>query len=865
MEIFLCDVFRGNTQAIWLPVLSMTKKTFTAIACLFLLSAMAPAAVAVGPSDSTIWGLSYDWGHFEGDVQNMTGVDTEATNEDLEAAAEYAGFILESDQVLSGASHFYIESWDDSEIIEIQDIHGDTHQVSKRMTELTLRHGLLADAGFTMAWNDDSESIDIWYSASQEITLVVDATYTEYVDSDMLVYGGDLEMTGVISDMAELSMNFQVIADGEVEDPEIDMGYSLSMEIPSMASEWRVDGPLDYLHDLSQQSNNDEVENFYCDNGEVIPADWENDGYEDCSDGSDEYAIWDCRIDVKATSLSSLDEGSYNEAIEDISPPSWCNTIVPRNLSLDGSQPNLPPSEDHYAWYDEQEDQIVARTADHIWYSKIYDSGENYQSESDCMDDGGEEWDSSLGLCGFSLAGDDQIDSSLIYWETPWGESGWNRYQWSGDYLFIGIPENVTTAGEYEGGIIEGEFSTLTGYSLSVELNDLPTEDFGINLDAFNVQLSDSIPGQGTFSDDFQISSGSIWDWECPPVGGTERLSIDDSMVEVQCGVAPPISPGMAFMMGYSLMPAFDNGVSELLNVIQSQVESWMEEVSGDDESDVFLCDNGEEIPADWENDGYEDCSDGSDESGGMGTFTCDSGEQIPADWENDGEEDCSDGSDENDGTGEAESRLEGMIEALMESNLNKTMEAFGEKMAELVEDNVPTEPVMSLEDSCGLLFWNTEESRVVGMAIMNDEDGDGSSEVLLGPSIFGVRGHDIQLNIDYNDGDSARSVKAEILGLTESEDIAPRSKHNVEELYDILGSEFIPDIDLTDTDLDGVPDVFDQDDDGDGLFDWEDDDPLRPFGLPSDDGDDTVPGIGVMAISAVLLIAAISSSRRED
>ncbi len=657
----------------------MTKKTFTAIACLFLLSAMSPAAVAVGPSDSTIWGLSYDWDHFEGDVQNMTGVDTEATNEDLEAAAEYAGFILESDQVLSGASHFYIESWDDSEIIEIQDIHGDTHQVSKRMTELTLRHGLLADAGFTMAWNDDSESIDIWYSASQEITLVVDATYTEYVDSDMLVYGGDLEMTGVISDMAELSMNFQVIADGEVEDPEVDLGYSLSMDIPSLNSEWRVDVPLDYLYDIG-------------------------------------------------------DSGASN-------------------------------------------------------------------------DDGG----------------------------------------------------------EYEGGIIEGDFSTLTGYSLSVEMNDLPTEDFGINLDAFNVQLSDSIPGQGNFSDDFQISSGSIWDWECPPVGGTERLSIDNSMVEVQCGVTPPISPGMAFMMGYSLMPAFDNGVSELLNVIQSQVESWIGEVSGDDGSGVFLCDNGEEIPADWENDGEEDCSDGSDESGGMDNFTCDNGEQIPADWENDGEEDCSDGSDENDGTGEAESRLGGMIEALMESNLNKTMEAFGEKMTELVEDNVPTEPVMTLEDSCGLLFWNTEESRVVGMAIMNDEDGDGSSEVLLGPSIFGVRGHDIQLNIDYNDGDSARSVKAEILGLTESEDIAPRSKHNVEELYDILGSEFIPDIDLTDTDLDGVPDVFDQDDDGDGLFDWEDDDPLRPFGLPSDDGDDAVPGIGVMAISATLLIAAISSSRRDD
>ena len=196
-----------------------------------------------------------------------------------------------------------------------------------------------------------------------------------------------------------------------------------------MASEWRVDGPLDYLHDLSQQSDNDEDESFYCDNGEVIPSDWENDGYEDCSDGSDEYEVWDCRVDVKATSLSSLDEGSYNEAIEGISLPSWCNTIVPRDLSLDGSQPDLPPEEDHYVWFDEQEDQIVGRTADHIWYSKAYDSREHYQSESDCMDDGGEQWDSSLGLCGFPLAGEDQIDSSLIYWETPWGESGWNRYQ----------------------------------------------------------------------------------------------------------------------------------------------------------------------------------------------------------------------------------------------------------------------------------------------------------------------------------------------------------------------------------------------------------------------------------------------------
>ena len=39
-----------------------------------------------------------------------------------------------------------------------------------------------------------------------------------------------------------------------------------------------------------------------------------------------------------------------------------------------------------------------------------------------------------------------------------------------------------------------------------------------------------------------------------------------------------------------------------------------LEEADAEDEYDVFICDDGEEIPADWENDGMEDCADGSDE-----------------------------------------------------------------------------------------------------------------------------------------------------------------------------------------------------------------------------------------------------------
>ena len=43
------------------------------------------------------------------------------------------------------------------------------------------------------------------------------------------------------------------------------------------------------------------------------------------------------------------------------------------------------------------------------------------------------------------------------------------------------------------------------------------------------------------------------------------------------------------------------------------ELSNWIESMD-DNEEDMWMCDNGEEIPEDWVNDGMEDCSDGSDE-----------------------------------------------------------------------------------------------------------------------------------------------------------------------------------------------------------------------------------------------------------
>jgi hypothetical protein len=79
----------------------------------------------------------------------------------------------------------------------------------------------------------------------------------------------------------------------------------------------------------------------------------------------------------------------------------------------------------------------------------------------------------------------------------------------------------------------------------------------------------------------------------------------------------------------------------------------------GEGEDPSFVCGNDDEIPFDWVNDGYENCSDGSDEqqydSDGnkINWFDCHDDSEVWVDQVNDGVEDCPDGEDEGYGSDE--------------------------------------------------------------------------------------------------------------------------------------------------------------------------------------------------------------------
>ena len=89
-----------------------------------------------------------------------------------------------------------------------------------------------------------------------------------------------------------------------------------------------------------------------------------------------------------------------------------------------------------------------------------------------------------------------------------------------------------------------------------------------------------------------------------------------------------------------------------------------------------------------------------------------------------------------------------------------------------------------------------------------------------------------------------------------------------MKDLYDILGPNFLPDLDTTDTDKDGTIDFFDADDDNDGVFDWDDSEPLvseGDSGPLASKGDSGLPGPGAIAAISMLGAAAILISRRND
>ncbi len=217
--------------------------------------------VSAETTDSITWGVEYEWANLNGDIQGMTGLPYDDIIEDIEESANYGGFNLTILNVYSGSSSMYVEQWDDSTEQQITDNSGDSHTVTSRVTEVTLRHGMLYDAGFMVDWKDNTvmgaPSMEMVLSADYETILVMDLLYTEYVTSDMMLVGSDLDASANLGVGAGMGFYADISGNGDSFEMDLDAGIDLGWSANSINSEWRLEHPSNILNMMNNGNNFD--------------------------------------------------------------------------------------------------------------------------------------------------------------------------------------------------------------------------------------------------------------------------------------------------------------------------------------------------------------------------------------------------------------------------------------------------------------------------------------------------------------------------------------------------------------------------------------------------------------------------------
>ncbi|MDB4819009.1 low-density lipoprotein receptor class A repeat-containing protein [Euryarchaeota archaeon] len=232
----------------------MRQTTVTLFVTILLLTSFSPVVSASGPSDSVIWGVSYDWSELDNDQETLTGISPTEIFQDLEQAAIIAKFDLDALSIISGNTYLFFEQWEDEGTISFEDANGDLYDATVRNTEITLRHGSRNDQGISTSWIDENSSIDIDYRASQTGLVVLDVLYTEYLNFDSEHLGADLTITGTAEQATDVELSVDLIGGGESYDAEVGLGVITGITIDSIISEWRTFEPLPLLTNMSYDS-----------------------------------------------------------------------------------------------------------------------------------------------------------------------------------------------------------------------------------------------------------------------------------------------------------------------------------------------------------------------------------------------------------------------------------------------------------------------------------------------------------------------------------------------------------------------------------------------------------------------------------
>ena len=211
-------------------------------ACLMIVTTI-PANVAAQDAvpEPIAFGIEYDYSNINADVESMIGLDLTEVFQEVMAAGDDAGIDLLVGRVTTGSTTIVFEQYDGD--IATLDVDGTPTDFSTKITELTVRHGVLDDFAVNAEWDDSYAGIELTVGYDAEQLFNADVLYTEYFDANMGLHGMDMEMD--IDAMIEYSVGIsgELSGDGESLPFDVELKIGTSYEINNGLIEVRMNEP----------------------------------------------------------------------------------------------------------------------------------------------------------------------------------------------------------------------------------------------------------------------------------------------------------------------------------------------------------------------------------------------------------------------------------------------------------------------------------------------------------------------------------------------------------------------------------------------------------------------------------------------
>ena len=214
------------------------RKALALVLTSLLIATTLPTSVAADEPEPIAWGIEYEYSNLNTDIASMIGIDLQEVFSEVMAAGDDSGLDLLIGSVTSGSTTIVFEQYDGP--LTTLDVEGTPTDFSTKMTELTVRHGLLDDFAVHSEWSDSYGGIDLTIGYDAEQLFNADVLYTEYFDSEMGLHGMDMEME--IEAMIEYNVGVsgEISGDGETLPFDIDLTIGTSFDINNGLLEVRM-------------------------------------------------------------------------------------------------------------------------------------------------------------------------------------------------------------------------------------------------------------------------------------------------------------------------------------------------------------------------------------------------------------------------------------------------------------------------------------------------------------------------------------------------------------------------------------------------------------------------------------------------